>query len=217
MREVDFSNFNPDKKKGGGNGISFLRFESGKTYKIRPFGSCVEFYKLFIAKGKPSVIVDPGDKDEAARILSEATGREIRPSYRNAMFVIDREDGGKIKILEGGFQIFESFANWSASSGVKPGAGQAGDWTIKVEGEGVGGSNPRKYSPSYLGPSVFSEEEKKMISALKAADKLKLGNYLKETALTDVLSAAGLEEAAPVAAQPVAATAAAGGSDEFDF
>ena len=52
MREVDFTNFNPDKKNKG-NGITFLRFESGKTYKLRPFGSCVEFYKLFIAKGKP--------------------------------------------------------------------------------------------------------------------------------------------------------------------
>lgn len=192
MREVDFTNFNPDKKNKG-NGITFLRFESGKTYKLRPFGSCVEFYKLFIAKGQPSIIVDPGDKDEAASMLSEATGKEIRPSYRNAMFVIDRDDG-KIRILEGGFQIFEAFGNWSASSGIKPGAGQAGDWAIAVTGEGVGGSNPRKYSPVYLGPSIFSDEEKKQISALKAADKLKLGNYLKETALSGVLAAAGVEK-----------------------
>lgn len=206
MREVDFTNFNPDKRNKG-NGISFLRFESGKTFKVRPFGSCVEFYKLFIAKGQPSIIVDPGDKDEAATMLSEATGKEIRPSYRNAMFVIDREDG-KVKILEGGFQIFEAFGNWSTSSGIKPGAGQAGDWAITVTGEGVGGSNPRKYSPVYLGPSLFSDEEKKMISAFKEADKLKLGNYLKETALSGVLAAAGLGTQVQ---EPVAA--AAGSND----
>jgi len=212
MREVDFTNFNPDRKSKG-NGISFLRFESGKTYKLRPFGSCVEFYKLFIAKGKPSIIVDPGDKDEAAKILSEASGKELRPSYRNAMFIIDREDG-KIKILEGGFQIFEAFGNWSTSSGIKPGAGQAGDWAITVTGEGVGGSNPRKYSPVYLGPSIFSDEEKKQISALKAADKLKLGNFLKETALADVLTAAGFETKA-TSTQPVAAAASA--DDDFNW
>ena len=209
MREVDFTNFNPDNKKKG-NGITFLRFESGKTFKLRPFGSCVEFYKLFIAKGKPSIIVDPGDKDEAATLLSEATGKEIRPSYRNAMFVIDREDG-KVKILEGGFQIFEAFGNWSTSSGIKPGAGQAGDWAITVTGEGVGGSNPRKYSPVYMGPAMFSNDEKKQISALKAADKLKLGNYLKETALSDVLTAAGFETQATTTQEAV--PAAAGDAD----
>lgn len=205
MREVDFTNFNPDKKNKG-NGISFLRFESGKTYKVRPFGSCVEFYKLFIAKGKPSIIVDPEIKDEAAKRLSEASGRELRPSYRNAMFIIDREDG-KIKILEGGFQIFEAFGNWSNSSGIKPGAGQAGDWAITVTGDGVGGNNPRKYSPVYLGPSIFSDEEKKQISALKAADKLKLGNFLKETALENVLTAAGFETQATSAQSPVTTSA----------
>lgn len=212
MREVDFTNFNPDRKKG--NGVTFLRFESGKTYKVRPFGSCVEFYKLFIARGKPSIIVDPGDKDEAAKILSEHTGKEIRPSYRNAMFVIDRADE-KIKILEGGYQIFEAFGNWSTSSGIKPGAGQAGDWAITVTGDGVGGSNPRKYSPVYLGPSLFSDEEKKMISALKSADKLKLGNFLKETALSNVLSAAGLAEPEAVSAQPVVAGAKS--DDDLDW
>ncbi len=212
MREVDFTNFNPDNKKKG-NGITFLRFESGKTFKLRPFGSCVEFYKLFIAKGKPSIIVDPGDKDEAATLLSEATGKEIRPSYRNAMFVIDREDG-KVKILEGGFQIFEAFGNWSTSSGIKPGAGQAGDWAITVTGEGVGGSNPRKYSPVYMGPVMFSNDEKKQISALKAADKLKLGNYLKETALSDVLTAAGFETQATTTQEAVPAAA---GDAELDW
>lgn len=214
MREVDFTNFNPDKKNKG-NGITFLRFESGKTYKLRPFGSCVEFYKLFIAKGKPSIIVDPGDKDEAAKMLSEATGKEIRPSYRNAMFVIDREDSNKIKILEGGPQIFDAFGNWSTSSGIKPGAGQAGDWAITVTGEGVGGNNPRKYAPVYMGPVMFSDEEKKTISALKAADKLKLGNYLKETALSDVLSVAGFETQATT--QQEAVPAAAGSDADLDW
>ncbi len=211
MREVDFTNFNPDKKNKG-NGVTFLRFASGKTFKVRPFGSCVEFYKLFIAKGQPSIIVDPGDKDEAAKLLSERTGKEIRPSYRNAMFVICREEG-KVKILEGGFQIFEAFGNWSTSSGIKPGAPQAGDWAITVTGEGVGGSNPRKYSPVYLGPSMFSDEEKKMISALKEADKLKLGNYLKETALSGVLAAAGLE----TQSQETVAVAAGASDTDLDW
>jgi len=212
MKEVDFSNFNP-KNKGNG-GITFLRFERDKSYKIRPFGSAVAFYKLFIEKGKPSIIVDPDDKDEAARLLSESSGRDIKPSYRNAMFVIDRHDGS-IKILEGGFQIYEQFGNWSQSSGVKPGSGQAGDWIIKVEGDGVGGSNPRKYSAVYLGPSSFSEEEKTLISKLKTDGKLKLSNYLKETSVDKVVEAAfGVSPSSEPAPQTVAATS---GDDDMDW
>ncbi|MHA2279366.1 MAG: hypothetical protein ACXAC5_00535 [Promethearchaeota archaeon] len=213
MKEVDFSNFNPDNK-GKGNGITFLRFERDKTYKIRPFGSAVEFYKIFIAKGKPSIIVDGGDKDQAVKLLSEHTGTELRPSYRNAMFIIDRADG-RVRILEGGFQIFEQFGNWSESSGIKPGSGQGGDWSIKVEGDGVGGSNPRKYHTVYLGPSAFSEEEKQMISKLKEEGKLKLANYLKETSLDKVVETAfGGGTSTEPAPQETAVGAAAGTSDD---
>jgi len=218
MKEVDFTNFNPDNKgKGGNGGITFLRFERDKTYKLRPFGSAVAFYKIFIAKGKPSIIIDPDDKDAAAKLISEHTGTDIRPSYRNAMFVIDREDN-KVKILEGGFQIFEQFGNWSQSSGIKPGSGQGGDWSIKVEGDGVGGSNPRKYSTVYLGPSAFSEEEKQMISKLKADGKLKLANYLKETALDKVLEVAtGNPSKSEPAPQEAVAVAASSGDDDMDW
>jgi len=207
MKEVDFSNFGSSKRGGNGNGVTFLRFERDKTHKIRPFGKCVSFFKLFIEKGKPSIVVDPDDKDEAAKILSEHTGREIKPSPRNAMFILDRDDG-KVKILEGGFQIFEAFANWSQANGTQPGAAAGGDWAIKVEGDGVGGSNPRKYSPVYLGPSMITEDEKTMISGLKEAGKLTLSNYLKEISLDKIIETAfgGSATSAPNP-QPVGATA----------
>ena len=211
MKEVDWSNFS-GKKGGKGNGIQFLRFERDTTYKVRPFGGALEFYKLFIEKGKPSILVDPDDAPKAAKILSEATGRDIRPSYRNAMFVIDRSDG-KIRILEGGFQIFEQFASWSANSGVKPGSGNAGDWAIVVTGEGVG-TNGRKYVCNFMGNSPFSDEEKALISTLKEDDKLKLANYLKEVPLEDVLKVAGLAEE-----ETATATAAtpSSGDDDMDW
>lgn len=215
MKEVDFSNLGGNKNKGGNGGITFLRFERDKTYRIRPFGSAVEFYKIFIAKGKPSIIVDPDDKDAAASILSEQTGTDIRPSYRNAMFIIDRSDN-RVKILEGGFQIYEQFGNWSQANGIKPGSGQGGDWNIKVEGDGVGGSNPRKYSTVYLGPSAFSEEEKQMISKLKADGKLKLANYLKETVLENVLSVFS-GDAAKSEPAPQAVVATKSDDDDMDW
>lgn len=208
MKEVDFSNFNPDSKSKGGNGITFLRFESDKTYRVRPFASAVEFYKIFVGQGKPSIIVDPDDKDEAAKLLTEACGKEMRPSYRNAMFVIDRADS-KIKIMEGGVKIFESFANWSSAAGIKPGSGQAGDWQIVVKGSGLN----RTYDANFLGTSMFTEEEKQLISSLKAADKLKMSNYLKEVALDKVVETALGTKEEPAPQEAVAATS----NDDFDF
>lgn len=201
MKEIDWSNFDPDSRvASGGNGVTFLRFEGGKDYRVRPLGKGVEFYKLFIAKGKPSIIVDPDDKEKAARLLSEKGGREIRPNYRNAMFVIDRADG-RVKLLEGGYTIFEPIIAWSKANKIKPGAGQAGDWQISAKGEGMN----RKYTTVYLGASLFTEDEKKMIAELKANDKLKFKNYLKETSLDHVVDVAfgsgeAAQQEAPVAA-----------------
>lgn len=191
LPELDWSNFDSAK---GGNGddpdrIVFLRFERDRTYRIRPIGNAVQFYKFFIEKGKPSIVVSPKFKDAAMKMLSEHSGNEYKPSYRCAMFILDRSDG-RVKVMEGGFQIFDSFAKWSQATGVQPGHGQGGDWNISVEGDGVGGSNPRKYTTVFLGNSVFSDNERAMLKKLKAEDKLHLGNFLPETPLDQLLERA---------------------------
>jgi len=205
MKEIDWSNFSSGNKNGGNGAVSFLRFESGKTYRVRPFGNAVQYVKFFIAKGKPSVIVDADDIEEVAKILSGHLGREVSPTFRNAMFVIERSDSGKVKILEGGKTIYDQFASWSTEMNVKPGSGQGGDWKIKVEGEGVGGSNPRTYTTTYLGPVPFSDEEKKIISDLKEQGKLKLSSYLKEVTANKILEVV-FGESSSEKEEPVAVT-----------
>lgn len=188
MKEVDWSSIDPSQNKNKGNGgIPFVKFASGKTEKLRPFGRAIEFYKIFIEKGKPSIIVDAQDKDAAAKLLSDKMEKEIKASYRNAMFVFDRNDKNNVKILEAGFQVFEQFASWSSATKIDPGSGQAVDWTIQVTGDGVGGSNPRKYTSTPLMPVQFTEQEKAVVKGLKDAGKLKLSNYFKEVALNKVL------------------------------
>ena len=188
MKEVDWSSIDPSQNKSKGNGgIPFVKFTSNKTEKLRPFGRAIEFYKIFIEKGKPSIIVDANDKDAASKLLSDKMGKEIKASYRNAMFVFDRNDGNKVKILEAGFQVFEQFASWSSATKIDPGSGQAVDWTISVTGDGVGGSNPRKYVSTPLMPVPFTEQEKSVVKGLKDAGKLKLSNYFKEVPLNKVL------------------------------
>lgn len=213
LEDIDFTTFDPENRSGDSNGISFMRFESGKTYRVRPIGNCVGYYKFFIAKGKPSLVFGPKEKDAAAKLLSEHSGQEMRPTHRYAMFVIDREDG-RIKILEGGPQIYDAFGSWTKGSGLKPGSLKAGDWQIVVTGEGAGGSNPRRYSSVYLSPTVFSNDERKMIEDLRSDDKLKLSNFLIETPLDQVL-----EKAYGVKGEPVAVGASDKSSqdDELDW
>lgn len=213
MKQVDWSVKKSKPSNGNGGGISFLKFEKDRTYRVRPLGNAIEFYKIFVAKGKPSLAVDSTNKDQAAKMISEAAGHEVKANYRNAMFVINREDG-RIQVLEAGYQVFEQLSNWSTASGIDPGAGKAGDWTITVTGDGVGGSNPRKYVCSFMGAVPFSEAEKTTISKLKNDGQLKLANYIKEVPLDKVLEVAGY-------ASPAAAVVESGvtvsSDDGFDF
>jgi len=189
LPEIDWSNMGSSKNENNGDRIGFLRFERDKTYRIRPVGNAVQFYKFFIEKGKPSIVINPKLKEEAMKLLSEHSGNEHKPSYKCAMFVIDRADGN-VKVMEGGFQIFDAFAKWSQATGIQPGHAQGGDWTISVEGDGVGGSNPRKYSTVFLGASVWTEEERAMILKFKTEEKLHLSNYFQETPLDQLLEKA---------------------------
>jgi len=188
LASVDFSNFDPGKS-GSGNGskIPFLRFEEGKTYRIRPLAEAVMFYKIFIEKGKPSLVIAAADKDSASKIVAEYTGKEVKASPRYAMFVIDRADA-QVKILEGGYQIFEAFALWTKGTQIQPGSGQAGDWMINVEGNGVSGSNPRRYTTGFLATKPFSEDEKTTLKKMKADGLLKLGNFFKETPVDQIIA-----------------------------
>lgn len=208
LEEVDFEKWDPENS---GDGITFLRFAKDNTYRLRPIGNALQFFKFFIGKGRPSLIVGKNEKAAAAQMLSEHSGTEMRPSARFAMFVIDRADN-RIKILEGGKTIMDAFAGWSKPMKTKIGSGQGVDWNIKVDGDGMN----RKYVATPLNATVFTEEERKTLSSLKEEKKLMLTNYLKETPLSDLLEKAfgdgsGNPASAPVS-QPAAAAAAASAS-----
>jgi hypothetical protein len=185
MKDVDWSSFNENSgsKGNGRSGISFLKFEANTTSRVRPIGRAKEFFKIFIEKGKPSIIVDVNDKEEAARMLSEETGREIVPNYRNAYFVLDRNDGNKVKIMEGGRQIFKQIAEWSNQTKIEPGSGQGYDWSIKA----TGNNKDREYIATPLQPAPLTADEKSMLEKLKSAGKLQLELYFKEVPLNKVI------------------------------
>lgn len=132
----------------------WLRISS--EVKVRPIGQACEICKFFVQtpKGNRSVVVNPDDRDKVAAILQAETGKEVRPNTRFAMKVIDRSDG-RIKIMEGGMQIFGFFGKWHNNMGIHPGSAQGYDWMITVEGEGLN----KKYTPIPLGQTNLTEDE----------------------------------------------------------
>jgi len=153
--------------RGTGNGKKpvFLKMEAGKSYRIRPIGRIVEFYKIF--RSGRSIIIEEENIDEAIKAVTERDGNTIEPSRRFAVNIIDRSDDA-IKILEGGFPVFNAMSVWATEAQIHPGTRPAGDWTIKPRGEGKN----RRYTTSYLKQVDLTDEE---INRAKPEDKGGLG------------------------------------------
>jgi len=179
--EVDWDSVANNAQKGKGTTKGkYVKFQDGTVKIIRPLGKAVMFYKFF--ENDRSIVVDPEYKSEAAAKLSAHFGKEIRPTLRYAINVIDREDQ-QIRILEGGSTIFDQFANWSQGSGVKPGSDAGWDWRIAASGKGLN----RKYVCSPIKPMPFTSEETHRIKDLKEHYTLK--EEYKGTPLDEVVAA----------------------------
>lgn len=140
--------------------------------KVRPIGSAVEFIKIFVKtpKGNRSVIVDPQDKDRAVALLSDAAGYEVKGNNRFAINVIDRADQ-RIKVLEGGMQIFGYWAQWQNTTHIHPGSEGGYDWIIKSEKTGPDPEN-KKYTPMPIAQTTITQEEWEQINKRKTEYKL---------------------------------------------
>jgi hypothetical protein len=159
-------------KTGGGKGgqggpgkPEWLRI--GDKVKVRPVGQAVEFVKIFVKtkNGNRSVVVDPEDAEKAVALLSAEANYDVRANNRFAMNMIDREDG-RIKVLEGGMQIFGYWAQWQNTTGIHPGSREGYDWVIKAEKTGPDPEN-KKYTPMSIQPTAITAAEWELINKKK--------------------------------------------------
>lgn len=193
--EVDWGSLgNGGKGFDGEGGLSkdrpqFFKLEKDKVHIFRPIGKAVEFYKFFLMTpaGKRTIVVDKKDKDAAQKVIGDFLGKDVKPTWRCAMFVINRANG-EVEILEGGYQIFEAFAVWAKASGASPGSQASGDWTIKATGDGAGGANPRKYNTQFFRPAPLTQEELSKINKLQEEGKLKFADIYKTVPVDQLVS-----------------------------
>ena len=182
--EVDWNSVGGKDGKGGSRGKTrFIRFEPGTTVEIRPVGKAVEFYKFFIQESQRSVVVELEDGTKAAEMLTQHSGKEVKPVHRFAMNVIDQEDQ-QVKILEGGRSIFKYFAAWAKRAKTHPGGSGGGTWTIEATGKGLN----REYTTTFIGPAPISEEQRAQIKA--NGDLYVLDDVFKATPLDQVIDRA---------------------------
>jgi hypothetical protein len=220
--EVDWGSIGGKNAPGGGGGgngdrIPFMKFESGKIYTVRPVGHAIEFYKFFCKYNGKNIVVNvhKKHKKEAEAVLSNFFGKEIKMSWRCASFVLDRNDNNSIKVLEGGYSIFEPFALWSQTNGnASPGSNAGGNWAIKVTGDGVAGNNPRKYGVSYVGPAPITPDE---VSVLKSnAPKMKFKEIYRPVLPEQIVARITGSDKEPAVAATTAGAPANGSAVDLD-
>lgn len=147
---------------GGGGGIDYLKLEIGKRYKIRlvakPFG--------YFQHWEPVICRSPEVDTATGQTLDPLMLQGLTPKPRFAIWVFDRLDGNKLKIMDFAPTMLEQFKVFKENFNDDPGGSKGPDWA--VEGKCPGGDKRKtKWSCSYLDRSPFTDEE---IALIKTKD-----------------------------------------------
>lgn len=152
-----------------GGGTNFLALKSGNTYKIRPLLQPLNFCKYFHkVDGKMRTAVV---SEEVVAQMASKHPQLNRPANRYAMYVLDRNDDDKIKVMEFPISVYKQFANSFQATGNEPGSNKNGsDWVIKISGSGYNTT----YETTFVAGTPLTEEEVNAIKVELGGDMEKL-------------------------------------------
>jgi hypothetical protein len=204
----------PEDSNGGDNNL-YLKMKTGGTYKIRPVLDPVKFFKYFHKhEGKLRTAIC--DKPDVCPVRDRHPELK-KPSMRYAAYVIDRNDGNKIKILEAPQSVFRPIGSTFESTGKNPGSKNGGsDFQVKVTGVGLN----TKYDVAWAGSTPMTPEEVEALKVALDGDMKKLQKLYKvdtpeqiEAKLFDSVDESGSGDSgfgdAPAAAAPAVVESAA--------
>lgn len=212
-----------DNKKGGkGKSSSFLKLEPGNTYTVR----LVLDPLCYLQHWEPVICRSPYKDEKTGQVIDPLMALGHEPKERFACWVLHREDGNSLKLMDFSMGMAKSFKKWSqANGGESAGGMKAPDFRIIVE---KGETRMRTtYTAVPMNPAPFSQEEIAMLKASGGTsglmDKLKeLRRDHTPEEIRAMMSAKGIT-APPQAAQAPAKTsvaapvAAATSEDEIKF
>lgn len=138
-----------------------LVLHPGHKYRVRLVGKCFVYHQHW----GPIICRSPGF-DEYGKCIDPLMLKGFEPKQRFAIWVLDRDDGNKLKIMDFPTALHEGFEEWASENNFEkePGSKDGCDWLIKVEesrrftpeGEEVPAI---AYKAHYLDRAPFTEEE----------------------------------------------------------
>jgi hypothetical protein len=207
--------------------VDYLWLKSGQKYKIRPVHKPVHIFKYFYRNSKNELHTAICANPDTCPVAAEHTDL-AKPSSRYAIYVFDRNDDNKLKVMEGPKTVFLPFRERFQATDKDPGGSTTGgDWQINITGTGKN----TKYSLIYIEDVPLTASEKSAVSELITEESSKLVNIYKphtqeemEKRLfepfpsKDGSSDSGSETSSTPAPAPTAQTgASASESDDFDM
>lgn len=164
----NFVGWDEAKEKGKGQGGGqFLKLEAGKKYKVRLVSNAVQYFQHW----EPIICRSPGVDKETGKTLDPLMLQGYAPKKRYAIWVFDREDQNKLKVMDFPPTLYEQFSEWKANFNDNPGGANGPDWSIRLE---IPGTDRRrtKYKASNLDKTPFTEEEIALIKSSNLKEKL---------------------------------------------
>ena len=151
---------------GGSDGGLFLKLKAGNKYRIRLVGNKPFSYLQY---WEPVVCRSPGVGADGTPICPILQANpDNRPKDRYATWVLDRDDGNKLKVMDFPPSLYNYFRDWAANTGKNPGGKDGFDWIVTVKKE----SSFTKYAGTPLEPTPFTPEELSMIKKEKLGERL---------------------------------------------
>jgi hypothetical protein len=197
-----------DESTGGkGFGSSqFLKLQAGNKYKVRLVGKAIKYLQHW----DPIACRSPGVDAATGQVLDPLIQMGFEPKPRYAIWVIDRDDNNKLKVMDFPASLFDSFKEWKQAQNEEPGGLKGCDWQIKVTPGPGGDRRKTKYSAMTLDRAPFTEEETKSVKDMGDISK-KLLEYRRDhtpdeiRALLEEKKGGGGEVSAPPAQAKAAA------------
>jgi hypothetical protein len=149
--------------KGKGDaGSQFLKLQAGNKYKLRLVGKAIKYLQHW----DPFACRSPGVDAATGQVLDPLMQLGYEPKPRFAIWVLDREDGDRIKVMDFPGSLFDAFKEWKQAHNEEPGGMKGCDWQIKVTPGPGGDKRKTKYSAMHLDRAPFTEDETKRIKEM---------------------------------------------------
>ena len=150
---------NPNQKKSGKS--AFLKLEPGQTYTVRLVLDPIAYLQHW----EPVICRSPFKDEKTGEIIDPLMALGHEPKQRFACWVLHREDGNTLKLMDFSVGLAKDFKRWSTANGGESAGGMKGpDFRIIVEkGET---KLKTRYTAVHINVAPFTQDE---IAVLKAS------------------------------------------------